>query len=121
MHESHLALFIASAIQSNCRYGRVENVYCGLNWLHKALNLPNPCDSTMVQALKDAAKRLLSRPVRKKEPISPCDLKKLVKHLQDGSLIDLRTLAVSVLSYAGFLRYDEVSRLKYEHITIVAR
>ena len=72
----------------------------------------------MVQALKDAAKRLLSRPVRKKEPISPCDLKKLVKHLQDGSLIDLRTLAASVLSYAGFLRYDEVSRLKYEHITI---
>ena len=34
-------------------------------------DLQNPFDSTMVQALKEAAKRLLSRPVRKKDPISP--------------------------------------------------
>ena len=71
-----------------------------------------------MNVLKEAAKRLLSKPVRKKEPISPRDLKRLVKHLCNGSLIDLRTLAVSILSYAGFLRYDEVSRIRYEHITV---
>lgn len=117
VHEFHLALYIASAIQSNQKYGRVENVYCGLNWLHKALDLPNPCESTMVQVLKEAAKRLLSKPVRKKEPISPHDLKRLVNHLKDGSLIDLRTLAVAVVSYAGFLRYDELSSLRFEYIS----
>ena len=61
---------------------------------------------------------MLSRPVQIKEPISPRNLKRLVKHLSNGSLIDLRTLAVSVLSYAVFLRYDKVSRLRYEHITM---
>ena len=68
VHEFHLSLFIASAIQSNSRYGKVDNVYCGLNWLHNALDLPNPCDSKLVKVLKEAAKRQFSRPVQKKEP-----------------------------------------------------
>ena len=118
VHEFHLSLLIASAIQSNSRYGKVDNVYCWLNWLHNALDLPNPCDSKLVKVLKEAAKWLLSRPVQKKEPLKPRDLKRLTTHLQNGSLIDLRTLAVTVLSYAGFLRYDEVSRLRFEHVCI---
>ena len=86
VHEAHLALFVVSAIQSNSRYGKINNVYCGLNWLHNVVNLPNPCDSTLIQALKESAKRLLSRPVKKKEPIKPRDLKRLTKLLRSVRL-----------------------------------
>ena len=72
--------------------------------------------SSIVQGVKGAAKRVLSRPVRKKEPLSSAHVRQLVKRLKRGSLIDLRTLAVVVLSYAGFLRYDEVSRIRRDQI-----
>ena len=85
--------------------------------MHKTLGLPNPCDSGTVQALKEAAKRILSKPVRKKEPITPSDLRKMAKHLADASLLDLRTLTVALLSYAGFLRFDEVSKIRSEFIS----
>ena len=114
--EADLAIFIVAVVQENGRIGRVEGVYNGLNWIHKILGLPNPCSSPIVQGLKEAAKRLLSRPVRKKEPLTPRDLRKLYKNVKDSSLIDLRTLTAVTISYAGFLRYDEVSRIRREHI-----
>ena len=112
-----LAVFIAANIQSNSRNGRIDTVCCGLAWLHKTLGLPNPCDSGTVQALKEAAKRTLSNPVRKKEPLTPRDMKKLAEKLRNKSLPDLRTLTVGILSYAGFLRFDEVSTIRSELIT----
>ena len=112
----HLAIFIAVSIQINSPFGRVDSVCQGLSWLHRALGLPNPCESSTVVLLKEAAKRLLSKAVRKKEPLSPKDLKALAQRLRYGSLIDLRSLTVAVLSYAGFLRFDEVSRLRLRDI-----
>ena len=113
----HLAVYIAVAIQKNCPFGRVDSVCLGLSWLHRALGLQNPCDSSTVTMLREAAKRILSKAVRKKEPLSPKDLRALAQRLRFGTLIDLRTLTVAVLSYAGFLRFDEVSTLRANHIT----
>ncbi len=112
----HLATFIVSVIQSNGRFEKIEGVYNGLNWIHSMLGFTNPCTSSIVQSLKEVAKRLLSRPVRKKEPFSPRDIKKLSKKLKKSTLIDLRALTIVTLSYAGFLRYDEMSRIRREHI-----
>ena len=70
VEEMHLATFIVSVIQSNGRFDRVEGVFYALNWLHNVLDIPNPCESSIVQGVKGAAKRVLSRPVRKKEPLS---------------------------------------------------
>ena len=116
----HLSIFIAAAIQSNKRFGHVDTVVCGLGWLHKTIGLPNPTLSPTVVALKEAAKRILSRPTKKKVPISPSDLKKLAKKLRHSTLHDLRTLTVAILSYAGFLRFDEVSTLRRSCISFHA-
>ena len=120
VNHMHLATYIAATIQGNGPFGRVESVVLGLSWLHRALGLPNPAESPTVLLLKEAAKRILSRAVRKKEPLDPKDLKALAQRLRYGSLIDLRTITVAVLSYAGFLRFDEVSTLRREHISFGA-
>jgi len=60
---------------------------------------------------------MLSKPARKKEIITLSDLGKMAKHLTDPSLLDLRTLTFFLLSYAGFLRLDEVSKIRSEFIS----
>ena len=92
-------------------------MFNGLNWLHKTLNLCNPCDSHMVRTVKEAAKRVLSKPVVKKEPMSPYNLKRLVTKLKHNTdLLKMRTLTLALVSYAGFLRYDEASRIRRSDI-----
>ena len=116
-----LLMFIVACVQSNDRYGKVRNVFYGLNWIHKALNMPNPCQNEMTCTGREAAKRLLSKPVIKKQPVTPRDLKKLVAHLRrETNLLKMRTLTMAVLSYAGFFRYDEVSRLRLKDIQFKA-
>ena len=114
--EFYLQLFIVSAIQSSSRFGKVDTTLCSLGWLHETLNMENPCKSKTIKALQETAKRRLSKPVRKKEPIAPHHLTSLAKSLTASTLLALRTYTVMLLSYAGFLRYDEVSRLRRDYI-----
>ena len=113
---THLALFIVSVVQANGRFGKINNTFYAISWLHRTLDYPNPCDSGTILSLKEAAKRLLAGPVTKKDPMTPHMMRKLATHLLFGGLQNLRTLTVCLLSYAGFLRYDEVSRIRRNHI-----
>ena len=118
----HLALFITATIQTSGKYGNIEQAFYGLNWLHKTLNLPNPCESNTVKTIKEAAKRILSKPVIKKQPVSPDNLRELTKKLgKSAELVQMRTLTMALLSYAGFFRYDEVHRIRREHINFLSR
>lgn len=114
----HLAAFIASVVQQGGKFGKVELAFYGLNWIHNVLDLPNPCDSWLVRCVKNSAKRLLKAPVIKKCPIRPKHLRKLVRKFGSSSnILDQRICAIALLSYAGFLRYDEVSRIRRSNIT----
>ncbi|XP_019851174.1 PREDICTED: uncharacterized protein LOC109581484 isoform X4 [Amphimedon queenslandica] len=57
--------------------------------------------------------RSLSKPRRKKEPVSPVMLKEMVDSLdQDPSLSDVRAVAIAFIAFYGFLRFDEVVKLR---------
>ena len=108
-----LAFFFTSIIQQNGRYGKIEQAFYGINWLHNVLGMPNPCESKMVLAVKEAAKRILKRPTVKKCPIQPQHLQCIVlKYGETNNLLDIRVCAIALVSYAGFLRYDEVSSIR---------
>ena len=111
----HLILFIVVVIQSNGKYGKVTTVVYGLNWLHKALRLQNPCESAIVKTMVEGAKRILKRPTLKKEPMSPINLRRLANTLRKDANL-LRTLTMAIPAYAGFFRYDEVSRIRRSDI-----
>ena len=110
-----LILFIISIVQSKGSFGKIESVFYGLKWVHDALNLPSPFMSTTVKLIKEAAKRILAKPVRKKQPITPYMLRKLAKQSRN-EIRNLRSLTLTILAYAGFLRFDEVSRLKWQDV-----
>ncbi len=75
--------------------------------------LENPCESSFLHLLLDGLKRLLAKSVTRKEPITSEMLHKIVlKYGNSNDLKDCRLCAIMLLSYAAFLRFDELSNLK---------
>ena len=105
-------------IQSNSSYAKFKQVYHGVKWAHNILGLRDPLKSPLLIALSNAAKRTLSKPVCKKEPIKPWHLQKLVKLFggNNASLLDLRLLTMCLVEFAGFFRFSELINIRRNDI-----
>ncbi|KAJ8305077.1 hypothetical protein KUTeg_017372, partial [Tegillarca granosa] len=67
---------------------------------------------------KTGGRRILSKPVDKKEPVTVEILKKLINKFGDESnLFNLRICIICLLGFSGFLRYDELSNIKMKDIS----
>ena len=67
----YVSLFFLSLIQESASCSTIEKVHYGLKWVLDLAGLPDPCSSSLVLPLKESAKRLVSIPVKKKEPETP--------------------------------------------------
>ena len=84
------------------------------DWAHKTAGLEVQSQHPMVLAVKESSARIYGQPVIKKEPITPVTLNDLVSPyfcIHHPSLYRARTVALCLIAYAGFLRYDELSSL----------
>ena len=52
-------------------YSALEAALDGIHWVHSLYGLSDPCNSNLVKGILESAKRSLSRPVVKKEPVTP--------------------------------------------------
>ena len=107
-------LFIVSLIQDGVSCSVIDEVHYGLKWIHQIAGYEDPCIAPIVLSVLEAAKRLLSRPVHKKEAVTPETIILLFDKFDhpSASLSDLRVLTLSVLCYAGFLRFSEAVQLR---------
>ena len=65
---------------------------------------------------------VLAKPKTCKEPITVDTLKAMVESVgPDPSLMEVRLLAMCLISFAGFLRCDQLIKLKCSDITINGR
>ena len=78
------------------------------------------CSSFFCLSIYEGVKRTLQCMPNKKSPITPRHLLSMYNLFkgENSNLRDLRTLAISILAYAGFLRFSEVSVLKRDYIEI---
>ncbi|CAH3151906.1 unnamed protein product, partial [Porites lobata] len=68
---SYIVDFDDCLIQESASFSTIDEVHYGLKWVHDLAGLPDPCNSSLVLSLIESAKRLLSIPVKKKEPVTP--------------------------------------------------
>ena len=110
----YIALFVFKLIQDNVSCHIIDEVYYGIKWVHEISGYENPCNSPIVINILEAAKRLLSVPVKKKEPVIPEIMLSLFQRFggSDVTLSDLRLLTLCALGYAGFLRFSELATLR---------
>ena len=92
-----------------------------IDWAHKVAGLEPPSNHPLVKSIVDTGHRIYGKPVVKKEPIMPELLLRLVSshsYKRKLTLYSSRTLALCLVAFAGFLRYDEISDLKCHEIEI---
>ena len=90
-------------------------VHAALKWFHSfgPDDGPNPLDNACCKNLIKCAKRTRSNPVCKKKSVDPVIIRSIIdRHgTEEASVKDLRIAAISSLGFAGFLRFNELSKV----------
>ena len=99
-----VAIYLEFLLQSNSWYSALEAALYGIRWAHNLYGFSDPYDFNLVKGILESAKKSLSRPVVKKEPVTPEMIVKICQKFASvsASLSDLRTAAICVTTYAGF-------------------
>ncbi len=107
-----VALFVTKLLDENKSYSVISaNVYA-IKWKHSIYGWVDPTTDSIVKHLTEAAKRLRSKPAVKKDVIDASILIDLCTRFEhDSSLSIVRDLAMILLCFAGFLRFNELSKL----------
>ena len=100
----HLCLYLNFLIQKSTSAAPIEEAVNALSWVHGLAVVEDPTKHPLGAQVVAGAKRILAKPTSKKEPITADILAELVKKFgqKDAELGDIRTLAICLISYAGF-------------------
>lgn len=104
-------------------YAVLSLAFSALKWVHNIIPhgpLGNPVDTTLSRNIIEASKRLFSRPINKKEPVTPDMIHRicLVFARVDSNLKDLRSALLFVLGFHGLFRISELLDLQAVDVTI---
>ncbi|XP_065889002.1 integrase/recombinase xerD homolog [Dysidea avara] len=117
----HLALYLQHLGDSKQSRAAVEEASYAIAWIHQMAGLPSPSSNPLVLTTLSGLRRSLAQPVVRKEPITPDMLEAMVRACgANPTLADVRFLAVCLLGFAAFLRYEELSNLKCSDVLFFA-
>ncbi|CAG2239813.1 unnamed protein product [Mytilus edulis] len=111
---SSVAVYISGLVQQSVSESVLLAHFYSIKWYHDFNLVCNPCEDKLIQMMIEGAKRILSKPVLKKEPITADHLQKIVDKIGSdrAHLPNVRICAMMLVGYAGFLRYSEIANLK---------
>lgn len=120
-NELYISLYLQHLLDTVKHHSVIESALYGIKWAHKLAGVTDTCDSDIVRSVLEASKRILTRPIKKKDPVNPNIMHKLFEKFnkQGRSLKDLRLVTMCVLCYTGFLRYDELCSIRANNITFL--
>ena len=111
--EHHVALYLQFLADSTKSKSAVEEACNSIAWVHSTAGLPSPTVSPFVKATLEGFQRLLAKPTVKKAPVTSVMLEEMVNDAgKSRSLSDLRLVTACLLSYAGFLRFNELVNIR---------
>ena len=114
----YVALYLLNLQEHAHSHAPISLSFYALSWIHRTAGLPDPTEHPLPRMVRDSATRSLGKGDNKKKPLRASDLHNLVLKLDNGnlSLLDMRTLTMCLLAFAGFFRYDEVSQIRRSDI-----
>ena len=115
----HVALYLTHLLEQGCSYHVVNSAIYSIKWAHNINGLSDPTQSMFVTSLQEAARRTAYTKTVKKEPVTVQMLIDLChKFNGNNDLIVIRDLTMILLSFAGFLRFDEISSLMFKDVKV---
>ncbi|CAG2194665.1 unnamed protein product [Mytilus edulis] len=102
--EIYVGLYLQNLIESANHFSLIESAFYSIRWAHNLAGVKNPCDSDLISSIVESARRTLSRPIKKKEPVTPDIMIKLFAryNTSNSTLKDLRLLTICSLAYTVF-------------------
>ena len=106
-------LYMQHLSESTESKAAVEEAVHALSWLHGLAGLQPLGASSLVKAMLEGLRCILAKPKVRKEPVTADVLKAMVEATGPApALTEVRLLAVCLVAYAGFMRCDELVKLK---------
>ena len=115
----YVAIYLLSLSQTAKSHAPVSSAFYGISWAHRTAGLPDPTQTELPKMIKEASTRVLGQGDNKKLPVSSNILSEIVKKYSSNSecISDLRLVNMCVVAFTGFLRFDELSRIRYCDLT----
>lgn len=113
--------YLSAVYKQSNSYSTIALVHAALKWYHSFIprDVGNPLDSLICKTFLESTKRSKT-PINKKLPVSPDFIKEVIRRYggPSATLLDLRLACLCTLGFAGFFRYDELSKMLVNHLKI---
>ena len=113
--EYSASLYVITLTQENKSMATIRQFVASMSWIHKLGGFQDPSESHLFQTLLQGVKRTTPGDVTHKKPVEKERLYKLHDMLfSQGKMLlkDVRDFTYILLSFYGFLRFDEASKVK---------
>lgn len=110
---STVCLYISTLVIRHVSESVLEAHFYSIKRFHDVALRPNPCSDDLVKLCLEGSKRMLSKPVNKKQPVTVEMLNKIVDKFgrDSATLSDLRICTLCLLGFSGFFRFSELSNI----------
>ena len=110
-------LFLISLIKTCSSFSAFNAVVLGVSWAHLKFGLTPPSAFPIAKQIVQAAKRIFGKAPRNcKLPLQRNHIRLLQDKFAFGDLAQLQIVTRITIGFAGFLRWDDLSRLKYSDL-----
>jgi hypothetical protein len=100
---STVSMYLTSLIQTGVSVAVLNSIFYAVKWYHNMFLFEDPCVNRLVKLVSEGGKRILSKPIKKKEPVTVDVIVKLYNFYKGRlDLFNSRSLCMFVLAYAGF-------------------
>jgi integrase len=112
------ALYIAYLLRKAKSVSTIHAAVYGVAWAHKKVAAVSPTEHPLVKQMVEAAKRIIgTAPKNRKQPLGIDHIKKLVRKFGGGGdLSKLQITCLITLGYSGFLRWDDLAKLRRQDV-----
>lgn len=119
----HVALFLTDLAQRSRSTSSVLSTKYAVSWAHRKALLPDPTTHPLVVQVCEACRRVYSKPVKKKKPLSALNVQDIARQFgaPGTSLRHLQGVVIVVLGFVGFLRWNDLSQIQVEGIRVHKR
>ena len=117
--EQHVALYLQQVAETSSSRAATEEAVYALAWAHDLAGIASPTTGILVQTTLQGLRRLLAKPVLKKEPITIEMLRAMVDDVtKNETLANVRLTAACLLAFSGFLRFNELVNIRCCDVSI---
>ena len=119
-NELSIGTYVMVLVQGKKSNSTIRQFLASVSWMHELAGYPDPTNKHTVKSIVQSACRQSAKPVVHKEPVPKQILQDIhdsvFKEQSDKTLPNVRDFAMLLISFVGFLRYEETANIRRNHL-----